>query len=125
MPPCFLLPWILIILVPLLPVSCALTCRGACFLRVLCALAFSPSDKVKRPHHSALREFLLLHASVGDVVEAHYVQLGKEGNATMDIKVCWALDASSIMDDFFTMWGSRRSSDPRYAWCDFTLFKSR
>ncbi len=64
-------------------------------------------DRSKNVVGSAVREFLLLHASVVDIVEAYY-QLLASTDRTVDVKVCWALDAAGLIDGHLTEWSKKR-----------------
>ncbi len=54
-----------------------------------------------------MRKFHILHASVVDVVAAYF----REPPAALgqNVKVCWAMDASSVVDGRLTEWCTRQT----------------
>ncbi len=54
-----------------------------------------------------MRTFHILHASVVDVVAAYF----REPPASLgqDVKVCWAMDAPSVVDGHLTEWCTRQT----------------
>jgi hypothetical protein len=77
-------------------------CAWSCFCFVASCRV---GDKVAATG-SVVREFLLLHASVVDVVEAYYHHVAAT-DKTKDIKVCWALDAAGEIDGHLTKWSQK------------------
>lgn len=70
-------------------------------------LAGSGMTRESSMSQSVIRKFLILHAAVVDVVEAYF--RGAPPELGPDVRLCWALEAPTLVDGYLTEWFRRQA----------------